>query len=52
MNEGLAWGSEMRLGLGGEVSKYRNILVPSSGEIFSEPRIFFVDDDSGLFAIG
>jgi hypothetical protein len=38
-------GGEMRAGVGEEVSKYKNIPVPSSSaavRFFSEPRIFFV----------
>ncbi len=45
----------MRAGVGGEVSKYKNTPIPSSAAVerfFSEPRIFFVDDDSRLSAIG
>ncbi len=47
-------GEEMRAGVGEEVSKYKNTPVPSSPAVerfFSEPRIFVVDDDSGLSAI-
>ncbi len=45
----------LKAGVGGEVSKYKNTPVPFSAAVerfFSEPRIFFVDDDSKLFAIG
>jgi hypothetical protein len=44
----------MRAGVEGEVSKYKNTPIPSAAveRFFSEPRIFFVDDDSGLSAIG
>ncbi len=43
----------MRAGVGEEVSKNKNTSVSSRSalEIFSEPRILFVDDDSGLSAI-
>jgi hypothetical protein len=40
---------------GEEVSKYKNTPVPSNAaveRIFSEPRIFFVEDHSVLSPIG
>jgi hypothetical protein len=47
------WVGGMRAGVGEEVSKNKNTSVSSRSalEIFSEPRILFVDDDSGLSAI-
>jgi hypothetical protein len=44
----------MRAGGGGGVSKYKNTPLPSSTAMkrfFSEPRIFYVNDDSGLSAL-
>jgi hypothetical protein len=43
-------GEEMRAGVGGKVSKYKNTPVSTSAAVeifFSEPRIFVVDEDSG-----
>ncbi len=48
------WGGGVRTGVGEEMSKYKNTPVPSSSAVerfFSEPRIVFVDDNSGLSAI-
>jgi hypothetical protein len=47
----------MRIGVEGGrgVSKFKNTPVSSNAAVeifFSEPRIFFVDDDSGLYTIG
>ncbi len=53
--ERVSMGGGMKAGVGGEVSKYKNTPVSSSAVVerfFSEPRIFFVDDDSGLSATG
>ena len=45
----------MRAGVGGEVSKYKNTLMPSSTTverfIFRAKYFFVVDDDSGLSGI-
>ncbi len=49
-------GGEIRDGVRGEVSKYKNTLMPSSGtvEIFFQSQeiiLLTTDDDSGLSAI-
>jgi hypothetical protein len=45
----------MKVGVGGEVSKYKSTPAVLSSAVvkrfFSEPRIFVVDDESGLSAI-
>ena len=54
MSERGGGGREMKAGVGGEVSKYKNTSVSSSAAVkrfFSEPRIFVVDDESRLSAI-
>jgi hypothetical protein len=48
-------GGQMKADVGGKVSKYKNTPVSSSAAVerfFSEPRIFFIDGDSRLSAIG
>ncbi len=57
MGEGECWGGggDEGWGWGGgvKVQKYSSVIQHAAAErFFSEPRIFFVDDDSGLSATG
>jgi hypothetical protein len=42
----------MRAGVGAKVQRYISVFSAAVERLFSEPRIFFVDYDSGLSPIG